>query len=376
MDFINPMKQQKKIADYNLHHSIGRGRFATVYKAFHAKTKRPFAVKVIPKKLCEQNKLLFRQLRREADIMRALAHPHLLRLHNCFESERNFYLVLDFCDRGDLAQFMARHRIERLSEEEALWVMRQVLDGFRELRRASVVHRDLKLENILLRGSKILVGDFGAAKVVTRMTSTTVGTPLNMAPEVLAGDRYDSRSDLWSIGVVLYQLLLGKPPFFALSLGELNGAVRNQAGENLDLGKEPPFCADVARLLKRLLEPDMRRRISWEELLTHDVFSDQHAKNCSCHSAETGGNRLALLLEGHSTGNQSRHRYWLTFRLSEKWDCQRHSLPQSEQAKCQEKHNRKRQVGGDQANARYLGKVHRHIRVFRIQWAQCRPSPK
>lgn len=301
MEFINSMQSQKKIGDFSLQDSIGKGRFATVYKAIHSKTKQPFAIKVIPKQLCNDNKLVLRQLKREADILKNQNHPNLMRLHTCFESERNFYLVLDLCEQGDLARFMTRNDVVHFSEKEALWIMRQILCGFRELRRKRVIHRDLKLENILIRGSSVILGDFGASKVVSHMTSTTVGTPLNMAPEVMSGGDYDSRSDLWSIGVVFYQLLMGKPPFFALSLGELNQVVRSQSGKNLKLGKQTHFCAEIGRLLKKLLEPDPRRRISWEELFSHQLFSDRHGNNCSKYSKSNGGARLKLFLDSENS---------------------------------------------------------------------------
>lgn len=93
------------------------------------------------------------------------------------------------------------------------------MNGFVELRKYNVMHRDLKLSNIFLHDEDIIVGDFGFAKTGKEMTGTTLGTPLTMAPEMINGDaKYSSKTDLWSIGIVFYQLIYGSPPFFGLSL--------------------------------------------------------------------------------------------------------------------------------------------------------------
>lgn len=277
------MKQQKRISEYSLREPVGAGRFGTVHRAVHLSSQRPYAIKIIPKKICRGNKMILRQLKREVEILKGPRHPNLMRLHESFESQRNYYLVLDLCEKGDLAALMRRKGIAHFSERESLAVMRQALAGFRELRRRRVMHRDLKLENVFVRGGCVVLGDFGAAKVVKDMTSTTVGTPLNMAPEVMAGGDYDSKSDLWSLGVFFYQLLLGKPPFFAFSLGELLQIVRRKAGQRLDLRGAEHFCQETQALLKLLLEPEPSKRISWEEVFAHRLFKEEHCKTCpSC----------------------------------------------------------------------------------------------
>lgn len=275
------MQSIKKIEDYVLENKIGEGQFGTVYKAKNIKTGNYFAIKVISKSLFKNNKLMRRQLKRETMIMSQSRHENLMFLHRSFETDRNYYLVLDYCEGGDLENFICRHKIKYFSELEAINVIRQIMRGFQELRARNVMHRDLKLENIFIKGANVILGDFGAAKVVKEMTSTTVGTPLSMAPEVMAGDDYNNKTDLWSIGIVFYQLLIGKPPFFALSIGQLKQQALKKSGENLDFKKKTHFCEGAKDLLKKLLEPDPEKRISWEAFFNHPIFSCAHEASCA-----------------------------------------------------------------------------------------------
>lgn len=93
--------------------------------------------------------------------------------------------MLDYCDKGDLENYLKKLRVKYLKENEAIMVIKQILKGFRELRKYDIVHRDLKLSNIFLHEDWIKIGDFGMAKVGKRISGTTVGTPLNMAPECM-----------------------------------------------------------------------------------------------------------------------------------------------------------------------------------------------
>lgn len=274
------MKSLKKIEDFVLEEKIGEGQFGTVYRARNTKSNNYYAMKVISKSLFENNKLMRRQLKRETVIMNSTCHPNLMHLHRSFETGRNYYLVLDLCDGGDLENFLIKHKIKRFSESETISILSQILNGFQELRKQNVIHRDLKLENIFITGQKVVLGDFGAAKIVKEMTSTTVGTPLNMAPEVMAGEDYNHKSDLWSIGILFYRLLVGKTPFFALSIGQLKHKALTKSGKNLDFKKQTHFCEKIRNLLKRLLEPNPEKRISWDEFFNHEIFSKSHKECC------------------------------------------------------------------------------------------------
>ena len=270
----------KKIDNYVLEAKIGQGQFGEVFRAKHLDSGELFAVKVLNKALYKDNKLMRRQLKLETQIMNQVSHPNLMRLHKSFETARNYYLVLDYCREGDLQQFMATRKVRHFSEREAIYILSQIRDGFGRLRSMHVMHRDLKLENIFVHGPRVVLGDFGAAKVVKEMTSTTVGTPLNMAPEVLQGSDYDHKSDLWSIGVLFYQLVVGKPPFFAFSIGELRAKILKHSGQNLRFRDKTHLCPRVKDFLRAVLEPDPLRRMTWDRFVAHPIFGDAHLATC------------------------------------------------------------------------------------------------
>ena len=274
------MQNVKKVDNFLLEEQIGEGQFGKVYRASHVKTKENFAVKVISKKMFKNNKLLKHQLKRETVIMSGKKHANLMQMHRSFETSRNYYLVLDLCEGGDLSHFMRKNKIKHFEEAEATFILKQIIQGFSELQKRKVIHRDLKLENIFIKGTTIVLGDFGVAKVVKEMTSTTVGTPLNMAPEVMARDDYDSKSDIWSLGIVFFELLFGKAPFFALSIGELRQIIQKKSGKNLNLKRYSHICEDTKNLLRQLLEPNPQKRISWKNLFNHKIFSKNHCNSC------------------------------------------------------------------------------------------------
>ena len=145
-----------------------------------------------------------------------------MHLYDYFETDNNYYLVINYCNKGDLETYLRQKKIKYLEEEEALEVLRQIMNGFVELRKYKVMHRDLKLSNIFLHNERVVIGDFGLAKTGKEMSGTKLGTPLMMAPELIEGAReYSSKTDLWSIGILFYQLLYGVVPFFGLSLHEV-----------------------------------------------------------------------------------------------------------------------------------------------------------
>lgn len=111
------------------------------------------------------------------------------------------------------------------------------------------------------------------AKVGKTINGTTVGTPLNMAPECIQGNCSDiSKSDLWSLGVIFYQLLFGEVPFFGMSLNELYQLIQKKSGSNLKLPSKPAISPKTKELLQRLLEKDVQQRIGWKEIFQHEYF--------------------------------------------------------------------------------------------------------
>lgn len=197
-----------------------------------------------------------------------------MHLFDYFETENNYYLVINHCNKGDLETYLQKQKIRFLDERDAIEVLKQIMNGFIELRKYKVMHRDLKLSNIFLHNEKIVIGDFGLAKTGKEMSCTKLGTPLMMAPELIEGAReYSSKTDLWSIGILFYQLLFGTVPFFGLSLNEVYAEIEAKSGDKLKFPNSNPISAKTQHLLRSLLQMDPDKRTDWKDFFYADVFN-------------------------------------------------------------------------------------------------------
>jgi serine/threonine-protein kinase ULK/ATG1 len=130
-------------------------------------------------------------------------------MYEFFETPEYHYLVMEYCKYGDLHDYIKQKPNSTLTEEEAVEFLMQILNGFKGLHEILVIHRDIKLRNILVaENDKIKIADFGLSKISEEGVATTiVGTPYTKAPEVFSGKKYDNRADIWSLGVIFYQML-------------------------------------------------------------------------------------------------------------------------------------------------------------------------
>lgn len=168
---------------------------------------------------------LFRQLWAEIKIHRSLSHPNIVGFHDCFDDENNVYMVLELCTSGSLMDMLRRRR--RLTEPETRYFMVQLIGACHYMHTHQVIHRDLKLGNLLLDADmNIKVADFGLAALIENpgeRKKTICGTPNYIAPEVLfdTANGHSFEVDTWSIGVILYTLVIGKPPFQTKDVKEI-----------------------------------------------------------------------------------------------------------------------------------------------------------
>ena len=147
---------------------------------------------------------------------------------------------------------------------------------FVELHELKIMHRDFKLANIFRNKGSLIIGDFGFSKAGQEMAKTRLGTPYNMAPEILfsEGDTpYTNITDIWSIGVVFFQLLFGSLPFPAFTLDELKIKVKQFSGVNLIFPTSPKISEQSKDLLKKMLEINPLNRIGWKEFFAHNIFN-------------------------------------------------------------------------------------------------------
>src|SRR5438094_5655641 len=202
---------------YAVERELGQGGMAVVFLARDLKHRRPVAIKVLRPELAMA--LGAERFLGEIETVGAFAHPHILPLHDSGEAAGFLYYVMPYVEGESLRDRLRRER--QLPPDDARHIAREVADALSYAHSRHVIHRDVKPENILLGTGHAVVTDFGIARAITaaggeRLTETgiTVGTPEYMSPEQTAGEaELDGRADVYSLGCVLYGMLVGKPPF-------------------------------------------------------------------------------------------------------------------------------------------------------------------
>ena len=206
----------EQIEDYEVLNLLGKGGFASVYRAKCLRSGIEVAIKMIDKKLMQAAGMVGR-VRQEVAIHSRLKHPAVLELYTFFEDANYVYLVLELCHNGELQRFLKLQGSRALSEEHAGRIIRQVVQGLLYLHSHQILHRDMSLSNLLLsRDMQVKIADFGLATQLTRPDEkhlTMCGTPNYISPEIATRSSHGLEADVWSLGCMLYSLLVGKPPF-------------------------------------------------------------------------------------------------------------------------------------------------------------------
>ncbi|ODV77800.1 Pkinase-domain-containing protein [Suhomyces tanzawaensis NRRL Y-17324] len=316
----NSNLQQRGISEvigvYQKGPEIGRGSFATVYKCIDIKTHKSVAIKSVVRSKLKSKKLL-ENLEIEVSILKTMKHPHIVGLLDYHQTSSHFHLVMDYCSMGDLSYFIRRRNqlikthpvisslLERypspegshgLNEKIVLHFLKQLSSALQFLRDKSLVHRDIKPQNLLLcppvHSKKefndghfvglwempiLKIADFGFARFLpsTSMAETLCGSPLYMAPEILRYEKYNAKADLWSVGAVLYEMTVGKPPFKAGNHIELLKNIE-KAHDKIKFPSSAQVPEPLKDLIRSLLRYNPTERVSFNEffndiLITQDM---------------------------------------------------------------------------------------------------------
>jgi len=282
-------------SSYTLEGEIGRGGMGVVYNARDERLKRRVAVKVLPPDLAFREEIRTRFLR-EAETAARLSHPHIVPIYSVGESPDGLvYFVMAYVDGEPLSAKLKRRG--RLPPDEARRIMIETADALGAAHGVGIIHRDVKPDNILLEGSRgrVVVTDFGIAKALSSTTGgatltatgVAIGTPHYMSPEQAAGDReIDGRSDLYSLGVVSYQMLVGELPFHAPTVP---GILMKQITERAPLvtDRRPDCPEDLAAAVMRCLEKDPEDRWSTAEVLRRTL----EARSATLHRPRSSAGR-------------------------------------------------------------------------------------
>lgn len=274
-----------RIEDYIIRNPIGSGQFGKVYLAINIETSQKYAIKRIEKSKVQAIPKLIELLKTEMSIMSGINHPNILHMYDFLETDSSYCLVLNYCNQGDYYMYLKNKGLNRLGEQDGVAFLKQIANGFKELRKHRILHRDFKPANVFLHNDSIVIGDFGFSKQDSELAYTKLGTPLYMAYEILTKDPdnnsqlYDSKADLWSVGTVYYEMLFGRPPFQAKYEKELIPLIETTSGPNLQF----PFkvSQNSEDLLRRILTIDPNERISWNEFFKHPLFAESNGLNNS-----------------------------------------------------------------------------------------------
>jgi len=261
------LSQDQFLSKYDLTATVlGQGYFAVVKVGILKVTGDKVAIKFVNKKLVEKPE----NLKTETSLLQMVDHPNIVKLIDICDTKDTLFIIMELMEGGELYDEIVKRK--HFTEKDASFIMYQLFLALEYLHKKGIVHRDLKLENLLIKkhGSlEIKLADFGLSKVYTgEALQTACGTPYYVAPEILNGEGYDHKIDTWAAGVLLYVLLSGRLPFSGDSDVELFRAIL----ETDLVWKKPQFdtvSAEAKDLIQRLIAKDPSKRFDANQSLQH-----------------------------------------------------------------------------------------------------------
>ena len=249
---------------YHKYESIGKGSYSHVYKGYHNDIKNKiYAIKEINIKKNIDN---INRFYLEIDIMKKIKHQNIITLYDTIINDDYIYIVMEYCKYGDLRKFLKNKKI---NEYKAQIIMKQLVSGLKYLYDNNIFHRDLKPQNILVAENCIIkITDFGLAKECenNNLSDTICGSPIYMAPEIIQKTKYNNKADIWSLGIILYELLTGSSPYNINNFNELVDYIKNN---NIEIPENLNISDNAKNLLSNLLIKSSEERITWKNIFNH-----------------------------------------------------------------------------------------------------------
>jgi serine/threonine-protein kinase ULK2 len=246
---------------------IGTGSFSVVYKGYNSNNKT-VAIKKIYLEKTNNIDLFFKEFK----ILRSLNHKNIIKVHDIILEENiTVYLILDYYHKGDLTKYLNKRCLkEKFAQHYAI----QIKDGLKYLLSKKIIHRDLKPQNILVSDDNLLkICDFGFARhfKTDMMFGTICGSPLYMAPEIMSKNKYGNKVDLWSLGVIIFEMLYGTVPFKGKNIIEL---IKNIETKTVVFPQNFNVSEECKLLLQNLLKKDPKDRLEWPDLFENKWFNN------------------------------------------------------------------------------------------------------
>ena len=283
------------IEDLTLIKSLGKGEFGEVFLTSKKGTDQMFAVKKVSKSLVLQEKVK-KYFNNEIYILKNVNHPNIIKLYEIKQTLNNFYLVFDLCNGGTLSNCLEKYmklNKKLFPQDIAQSIIRQLVSGLQYLHHKKILHRKIGLDNVLLHFNReedknnfnllkaqVKIIDFSYARYLENdsLAQSILGIPINMDPQILSKIRkiennpnfgYDQKADIWSLGTICYEMLIGVPPFDATSYEELISKIQKgnyQIPKNLKLSKE------AISFINGMLQYNPEKRLSIDELANHNFL--------------------------------------------------------------------------------------------------------
>ncbi|KAH9756111.1 serine/threonine-protein kinase TIO [Citrus sinensis] len=291
------------VENYHVIELVGEGSFGKVYKGRRKYTGQTVAMKFIMKHGKSEKDI--HNLRQEIEILRKLKHQNIIAMLDSFESPQEFCVVTEFA-QGELFEILEDDKC--LPEEQVQSIAKQLVRALHYLHSNRIIHRDMKPQNILIgAGSVVKLCDFGFARAMSANTvvlRSIKGTPLYMAPELVREQPYNHTADLWSLGVILYELFVGQPPFYTNSVYAL---IRHIVKDPVKYPDE--MSPNFKSFLKGLLNKVPQNRLTWSALLEHpfvkETSDELNAWELRATSVEARGCNATWTAEGNAIQSSS-----------------------------------------------------------------------
>ncbi|OMJ13463.1 Serine/threonine-protein kinase MARK2 [Smittium culicis] len=301
-------KKEQRIGDFVIKSTLGKGTFSKVCMAEHRVTKQTFALKFIKPKSADSNSSNDKhslRIEREIKLLSLLYHPNIVRLYDVVQTSKFTMIVMEHNSGGELLHYIRKRG--RLMEREARLFFRQITSAVDYCHRNCIIHRDLKLENVMLDGDqRIRLIDFGFANTFywDRELDTFCGSPFYAAPEMVNGIKYTGPEvDIWSMGVILFFMLCGRTPFEGENLKEIY--------DKISKGRfvMPQFLSSSAcDLLQRMLTVNPKKRITMAEIRSHIWINTDFDDSINSYLPA----RPAVVLDPHQQSLGKMHLYGFT----------------------------------------------------------------
>lgn len=271
-------KAAAKLEDFKIEKMIGKGTFGKVYLVRNVDTGNEYAMKCIRKDIIIENEQM-ENIQLEKDILYTIDHPFLVNMEFVFQNEVRIYFLMKFVKGGELFRHLVQ--VKRFKEDQAKFFAAQVALALGHLHSKKILYRDLKPENVLVGDDGyLLVADFGLAKFIREgeMANSFCGTAEYLAPEMLIGNGHDTTVDWWALGILIYEMIVGIPPFFHRNKHRMYHFIKESKVNFPDPERHKITVSDLAKdLINKLLDKNKKSRLGVngvKEILDHPWFSD------------------------------------------------------------------------------------------------------